>query len=102
MISLIISDSTLCEDKIPKKKSDCLDYELTDEEKTEGEDTCCYMTYKDENDVDSKGCTNEKKKALTQTIIDLYAALNGYTDVKVDCHSNWLTSGFALLLLVLF
>ena len=55
MISLIISDSTLCEDKIPTKKSDCLNYELTDEEKTEDGDTCCYVTYKDENDVDNKG-----------------------------------------------
>ena len=102
MISLIISDSTLCEDKSPKKKSDCLDYELYEEKKTKGEDICCYVTYKDENDVDSKGWTNEKKKALSQTLIDLYAALYGYTDVKVDCHSNWLTSGFALLILVLF
>ena len=56
------------------------------------------MTYKDENDVDNKGWTNEKKKALSQTLIDLYAALW----CKNWLHSNWLTSGFALLLLVLF
>ena len=61
MINIVLSD-TLCEEINPSNKKDCTDYKLTDEKKKEEEaDSCCYITYKD-NEKDEKECGSGKKK----------------------------------------
>ncbi len=97
-----INSLTICENKIPNQKSDCLHYQLTAEEKIDGQDTCCYVTYKDEYNNNIKECSNLNKHTLSETIIKFNSESYGIYDLTIDCHSNWLTSSFGLLLLILF
>ena len=92
----------ICENTIPNQKSDCLHYHLTTEEKIDGQDTCCYVTYKDEYNNNIKGCSYLNKKIVSEIMIEFNSESYGIYDLTIDCHSNWLTSGFALLLLILF
>ncbi len=49
--------------------------------------TCCFESYKYEGH-EHKECTAAKKKKVNK-IIDIYEDELGYTDVSIDCSSNY-------------
>jgi len=54
-----------CDELKPSKKSDCTDYTLTDDDKSDGIDACCYETYKYQN-TEYKKCDYATKKLITK------------------------------------
>ena len=97
MINIVLSD-TLCASREPSSKKDCTDYKLTDGEKgNSGVDSCCYVTYKDDGE-DEKECWPVVKKEVTKDNIKDIETENGYTDLSIECHSNWIS--FSLLFLL--
>ena len=97
MINIVLSD-TLCVLKTPSSKKDCTDYELTDKDKGDSEaDTCCYVTYKYKG-KDEKECWSLKKKDVNKDNVKQMETYYEFTDLSVDCHSNWIS--FSLLFLL--
>ena len=62
--------------------------------------TCCFESFKDEGD-EYKGCTAAKKKKVNK-IIDIYEDKLKYTDVSIDCSSNYISNALLILLSLLF
>ena len=97
LLNCVLSDE--CEDKVPKKVSDCTDYSLTENEKKEYEevyglsDTCCYADAKYEGQ-DISMCVPYKKSEVDNTeLITKIMYYEGLEELKIDCEadSNWLS-----------
>ena len=63
--------------------------------------TCCFESYKDKDGDENKSCLAAKKKKVNK-IIDGYEDDLGYTDVSIDCSSNYISNALLILLSLLF
>ena len=88
-----------CYSENPTKKSDCTSRSLSTIEKALGVDSCCYETYKDENNKEVKICDVEIKKTVTKDYVKGLDDDESH-DWSIDCNSKWLN--FSMLLIGLF
>ena len=84
----------------PSKKKDCTGYKLTDYEKLNS-DSCCYVTGKDEDSKEFKGCWPTMKKSVTKESVEKEKAYEKYKEYSVDCNSHWLSISFIFAFLLL-
>ena len=110
MFNCVLSEETqLCEDKTPTKISDCTNYQLTDSEKADGSDACCYFSYTDEEEEEEvTGCGKGKKDEVNEIIDEMNDAFPDFT-IKCstdsgsgsDSGSVWLSLSLTVLLFAL-
>ena len=62
--------------------------------------TCCYYTYKEDGE-EIKDCIPVKKNKVSKVIDDIEDE-DGYTDVSIDCSSNYISNALLILLSLLF
>ena len=93
LLSLIgyISTAETCEDMTSKDA--CLSHELTETDKNEENEVCCYS----EVSGVFNGCVGYTKEEAEQ-----WKKAAKKAKVTFKCSSNWLKLGFSLALLVLF
>ena len=84
----------------PSKKKDCTGYKLTDYEKLHS-DSCCYITGKDEDDQEFKGCGSAMKKTVTKESVEKTKNYAKYKEYSVECNSHWLSISFIFAFLLL-
>ncbi len=61
---------------------------------------CCFESYKDDSD-DEKDC-RAIKKSKAKKLVEAYEDEYGYTDVSIDCSSNYISNALLILLSLLF
>ena len=88
------------EEYTPSKKKDCTGYKLTDYEKLHS-DSCCYITGKDEDDQEFKGCGSMMKKTVTKESVEKEKKYEEYKEYSVECNSHWLSISFIFAFLLL-
>ena len=81
------------------KKSDCTSRTLDSGEKAIA-DSCCFVTYKDENNKEYKGCQAYIKKTVTKDAVKAWETAYQFKDLSVKCNSKWLN--FSMLFIGLF
>ena len=97
-ISLFIAISSLCVSGNATKADDCKNENLTDEEKKNGVDACCFFTYKEKgNSTEVKGCAPYVKKNVLETV---KANRKTHDKYEIDCASNWLSISLYLFALI--
>ena len=91
------NDDEKCEffDREEANVKNCTSISLEDDDFT-----CCFESYK-YNGHEHKSCTAVKKKKVNK-IIDIYEDENGFTDVSIDCSSNYISNALLILLSLLF
>lgn len=102
LLNCVLSDE--CEDKVPKKVSDCTDYSLTDDEKTEYADlygvadTCCYATGKKGGEEEPICIPYNKNEVNNAEIVNAVRTDNELDELKIECEdSNWLSLSLTFL-----
>ncbi len=70
MFNCVLSEETeLCEEIDPTEISDCINYKLTDGEKVDGIDSCCYYSYTFPGEEEKvTGCQAGKKDEVDGVI----------------------------------
>ena len=68
--------------------------------KKNGQDSCCFVTYKDKNNIENKICAAFLKKNVTKDYIKQTEDLTNFTDLSIKCNSKWLN--FSMLFIGLF
>ena len=110
MFNCVLSEETqLCEDKTPTKISDCTNYQLTDDEKADGNDACCYVSYTDpEEEEEVTGCGMGKKDEIDEVTAITRVVFPDFTincepdpDSGSDSDSVWLSLSLTVLLFAL-
>ena len=97
-ISLFIAISSLCTSTNATKADDCKNDNLTDEEKKNGVDACCFFTYKEKGgSTEYKVCMPYVKKNVLETV---KAGRKTYDKYEIDCASNWLSISLYLFALI--
>lgn len=97
-ISLFIAISSLCASGNATKADDCKNENLTDEEKKNGVDACCFFTYKEKGgSTEVKVCMPYVKKNVLETV---KAGRKTYDKYEIDCASNWLSISLYLFALI--
>jgi len=85
-----ISTADTCDEE--KSKDDCLSHKITEAEKSEGYEMCCYSKMGSKEDCDS----------YTKESADASKKLAKAAGATFKCNSNWLNLGFGFILLILF
>lgn len=97
-ISLFIAISSLCASGNATKADDCKNENLTDDEKKNGVDACCFFTYKEKGgSTEYKVCMPYVKKNVLETV---KAGRKTYDKYEIDCASNWLSISLYLFALI--
>ena len=96
-ISLFIAISSLCASGNATKADDCKNKNLTDDEKKNGEDACCFFNYKEKGGTELKLCASFVKQKVLETV---KAGRKTYDKYEIDCASNWLSISLYLFALI--
>lgn len=96
-ISLFIAISSLCASGNATKADDCKNENLTDDEKKNGVDVCCFFNYKEKGGTEVKLCAGYVKKSVLETV---KAGRKTYEKYEIDCASNWLSISLYLFALI--
>ena len=97
-ISLFIAISSLCASGNATKADDCKNENLTDDEKKNGVDACCFFNYKEKGgSTEYKVCMPYVKKNVLETV---KAGRKTYDKYEIDCASNWLSISLYLFALI--
>ena len=99
-INLSFCEEEGCYKEGVSKKSDCTSRSLITKEKSNGEDSCCFQTYKDENNKEYKGCQAYIKKTVTKDAVKAWETASQFKDLSIKCNSKWLN--FSMLFIGLF
>ena len=99
-INLSFCEEEGCRSSNASKKSDCTSRSLDADEKKNGQDSCCFVTYKDSTNTERKGCAAFLKKNVTKDYIKYLEDSNKIKDLSIKCNSKWLN--FSMLFIGLF
>ena len=99
-INLSFCEEEGCSKEGVSKKSDCTSRSLITKEKSNGEDSCCLVTYKDSSNTEHKNCFAFLKKNVTKDYIKYLEDSNKIKDLSIKCNSKWLN--FSMLFIGLF
>ena len=96
VIKTILTENETCSNTTASKES-CQKYNINENE-TKG-DSCCYVEYKDENNIEKKFCEILKKSEVKNIV----KILKKYKvkSYSIVCFSNWLKFSFNFLFLIL-
>ena len=97
VIKTILTENETCPNTTASKES-CQKYTNISENETKG-DSCCYVEYKDENNIEKKFCEILKKSEVKNIV----KILKKYKvkSYSIVCFSNWLKFSFNFLFLIL-